>query len=218
MPGALSIGATFSAFRTAGSHTGKPDMSDTDRSRWNQRYREGSYRSRTHPTPLLEQWLPELPRGRALDVACGTGRNTLYLAGKGYAVDAVDISMEALARARGKPGADNPCIRWIEADLDEFAPPASRYDLMVVARFVSRLLLPGLPGALKPGGALLYEHHIISDEPVAGPRDTAFRLAPGELRSCFHTLDIRFYREGLVRDPDGRIMALAQMIAFRAGP
>lgn len=193
-------------------------MSDTDRITWNQRYREGSYRARSHPTPLLEQWLPELPRGRALDIACGTGRNTLYLAGKGYAVDAVDISSEALASARGKPGAGNPSISWIEADLDEFAPSASRYDLIAVARFVNRLLLPRLPGALKPGGALLYEHHIQSDEPVGGPKNAEFRLAPGELRSRFHALDIYFYHEGLVRDPDGRIMALAQMVAFRARP
>lgn len=193
-------------------------MSDTDRITWNQRYREGSYRARSHPTPLLELWLPELPRGRALDIACGTGRNTLYLAGKGYAVDAVDISSEALASAREKPGAGNLSISWIEADLDEFAPSASRYDLIVVARFVNRLLLPRLPGALKPGGALLYEHHIQSDEPVAGPKNAEFRLAPGELRSRFHALDTYFYHEGLVRDPDGRLMALAQMVAFRARP
>lgn len=190
-------------------------MSDAERIRWNQRYREGSYRGRTHPTPFLALWLPELPRGRALDVACGSGRNAIYLADEGYEVDAVDISSEALARAREKPGGGRPCLHWTEADLDDFVPAPSGYDLIVVARFVNRLLLPRLPGALKPGGALLYEHHIRTNEQVDGPKDPEFRLAPGELRSRFHALDIRYYHEGLVRDPDGRIMALAQMLAFR---
>lgn len=191
-------------------------MSDTDRVRWNQRYHDGSYQARTHATPFLELWMPELPRGTALDVACGTGRNALYLADQGYQVDAVDISSEALASARAKPGAENASIQWMEADLDKFSPPDSHYDLIVVARYVNRLLLPSLPGALKPGGALLYEHHIRSEEAVDGPKDPDFRLAPGELRSRFEMLDIQFYHEGLVRDPDGRLMALAQMVAFRS--
>jgi len=190
-------------------------MSESDRINWNQRYRDGSYRARTHPTPFLEQWLPKLPCGRALDVACGTGRNALYLASKDYEVDAIDISSFALAGARDNPDGDQPMVNWIEADLDDFIPSAVHYDLIVVARFVNRLLMPRLEGAMKPGGALLYEHHIQSDEPVDGPTDPDFRLAPGELRAHFKALDIRFYHEGVIRDPDGRMMALAQMVAFR---
>jgi tellurite methyltransferase len=66
-------------------------MSKLDRDKWNQRYAEDSYR-KTNPVTLLEDWLPKLPVGRALDVACGAGRNALFLARAGFTVDAIDIS------------------------------------------------------------------------------------------------------------------------------
>jgi len=55
-------------------------MSDADRERWNARYAAGEYAARTHPSPLLAAWIDRLPRGRALDVACGLGRNAIHLA------------------------------------------------------------------------------------------------------------------------------------------
>lgn len=190
-------------------------MSDADRKRWDQRYRDGSYRARPRETVLLEKWQPELPPGRALDLACGAGRNSLYLAACGYEVDAVDIAPFALEQARAKARERELEVNWIEADLDTFVPEKSRYDLIVVARYVNRRLLPRLAAGLKPGGALVYEHHFRTDLEVDGPKDPEFRLAPGELRQQFAELDIRYYREGLVIDPDGRNMALAQLVAFR---
>lgn len=190
-------------------------MSDADRKRWDQRYRDGSYRARPDATELLQNWQARLPRGRALDLACGAGRNALYLAACGYEVDAVDIAPFALERARVKARERGLQVNWIEADLDTFEPAHEGYDLIVVARYVNRQLMPRLTPALKPGGALLYEHHIRTEVEVDGPKDPDFRLAPDELRQQFAELDIRYYREGLVKDPDGRTMALAQMIAFR---
>ena len=74
-------------------------MSADDAERWNARYADGAYAGRTRPSQLLLQW-QRLPRvGRALDVACGAGRNALHLAGLGYQVDAVDVSSAALQRA-----------------------------------------------------------------------------------------------------------------------
>ena len=189
-------------------------MADDDRQRWDQRYREGSYRARTHPTVLLEEWRPKLPRGRALDLACGAGRNALYLAAEGYEVDAVDISPFALEQAKTKARDLGLRINWIEADLDSFAPEDGYYDLIVVARYVNRLLMPRLKAALKAGGALVFEQHFRTDLQVDGPKDPNFRLAPGELKRQFSDLDLHYYREGLVRDPDGRTMALAQLVGF----
>ncbi len=190
-------------------------MTDADRERWDQRYRDGSYRARPHATELLQKWQPKLPRGRALDIACGAGRNALYLASLGYEVDAVDIAPFALERARQTAGERGLKVNWVEADLDTYQPKSDHYDVVVVARYVNRRLLPRLAQALKPGGAILYEHHIRTDLAVDGPKDPDFRLAPDELRDQFAELDIRHYREGLVKDPDGRTMALAQLVAFR---
>jgi SAM-dependent methyltransferase len=191
-------------------------MSDADRNRWDQRYRDGSYRARPNATVLLEKWQPKLPRGRALDVACGAGRNALYLAACGYEVDAVDIAPFALERARETGRKRGLEVNWIEADLDDFVPENGQYDLIVVARYVNRRLLPRLAAGLKPGGALVYEHHFRTDLEVDGPKDPDFRLAPGELRQQFAELKVQFYREGLVQDPDGRTMALAQLVGFRS--
>jgi 2-polyprenyl-3-methyl-5-hydroxy-6-metoxy-1,4-benzoquinol methylase len=76
-------------------------MSNQDRDKWNQRYAEDSYQ-KNNPVTLLEDWLQKLPRGRVLDVACGAGRNSLFLAQAGYQVDAIDISPEGLKQAEEK--------------------------------------------------------------------------------------------------------------------
>ncbi len=92
-------------------------MSEADRDKWDTRYRQGSYQARTHPTELLAEWLPQLPRGRALDVACGAGRNALYLAEAGYEVEAIDISRVALERLRETARARGLDVTCIETDL-----------------------------------------------------------------------------------------------------
>ena len=74
-------------------------MSGADRERWDERYRLGAYVEREHPSAWLVSCLSRAPSGRALDVACGAGRNALYLAERGYAVTGIDVSPVALARA-----------------------------------------------------------------------------------------------------------------------
>ena len=76
-------------------------MSNQDRIKWDQRYAEDSYH-KNNPVTLVEDWIPKLAAGRALDVACGAGRNSIFLAQAGYQVDAIDISPEGLKQAREK--------------------------------------------------------------------------------------------------------------------
>jgi tellurite methyltransferase len=190
-------------------------VSSAERDKWDARYRDGAYESRTHPTALLAAWLPRLPRGRALDVACGAARNALFLAANGYAVTALDISSVALERGRRSAMERGLTIDWLCADLDEDparALPAGAFDLIVWVRYVHRTLLPHLVARLAPGGALVCEQHLLTGEAVAGPTSTAFRLAPGELLAAAHGLRIEHSFEGLAADPDGRPVALAQLI------
>jgi tellurite methyltransferase len=190
-------------------------MSDRDRDRWNERYRSGAYAARTHPTRLLADWLPELPKGRALDVACGAGRNALYLAEHGYGVDAIDISAVALERARASAAERNLRVNWIEMDLERGPLPDERYDLIVMVRYRHPTLIADLIELLNDGGFLLSEEHLLTDRDVVGPTSAAFRMRPNELLGLATGLRIVYYHEGLVVDPDGRTAALAQLVGCR---
>src|SRR5690606_20903240 len=195
--------------------------SESSREKWERRYREGAYAERVHPTPLVVDWLDLVPEGPALDVACGAGRNALYLASLGRPVDGVDISPTALERARGAARERGLDARFIEADLEEDDPdcvlPAGPYALIVVVRYVDRGLFPALIRRLAPGGVLIVEQHLDWPEPVIGPSTPAFRMRPNELlRLALDATgcdgEVRYYREGLVTDPDGRTAALAQLV------
>lgn len=185
----------------------------TDREKWNERYRSGAYATRTHPTQLLAEWLPRLPRGRALDVPCGAGRNALFLAEHGYGVDAIDISSVALERARQNAAERNVAINWIELDLESCALPEERYDLIVMVRYVNSALLSALIERLEDGGYLLCEEHLVTNRDVVGPKNPDFRVRPNELLDLARSLRVLYYHEGLVEDPDGQLAALAQLVA-----
>ena len=187
-------------------------MSAADRDRWNARYADGAYESRRHPSPFLEQNAHLLPAdGRALDLACGAGRNAIYLAHRGFDVDAVDISRVALQRGRADAG-ELP-IRWIECDLDDGFEADADYDLIVNIRYVNLPLVSALLESLRTGGVLVMEQHLATEADVIGPKNPAFRVEAGELGRVASGMVVEHLTEGLVEDPDGRPAALARLIA-----
>lgn len=195
-------------------------MSAAERDKWDERYRGGAYEQRTHPTALLAEWLPRLARGAALDIACGAGRNALFLAANGFHVDALDISAVGLERGLCAAAERQLAIRWLCADLDEQPEttlPTGPYDLIVWVRYIHRGLMPHVVGLLRAGGVLLCEQHLATDTDVAGPTSATFRLQPGELLRAASGLQVLQQHEGIVTDPDGRTVALAQLVAAAPG-
>ncbi|MDE0349959.1 MAG: methyltransferase domain-containing protein [Gammaproteobacteria bacterium] len=191
-------------------------MSDADRQRWNERYRLGAYADREHASPWLLACLPRAPTGRALDVACGAGRNALCLAERGYAVTGVDISGEALSRARRSARTRGLTVEWIERDLDTGPGVRGPFDLIVLVRYVDLALLPALCGQLAPAGCLVVEEHLATErDDVAGPRNPAFRVSSGALRRAAGDLEVIDSFEGEVSDPDGRPAMVARLFARR---
>ena len=157
--------------------------------------------------------------GRALDLACGAGRNALCLAEAGYEVEAVDISSTAIGRARTTARERGLEVDWRVADLDGFEPPPGRFDLITVIRYTNPEMMERLPEGLADGGMLLVEHHLRTDAPVGGPTSRAFRLAPNELIDLFHgRLRVLFYNERIAPDPDGRCVALVRFLGCRGSP
>jgi tellurite methyltransferase len=181
------------------------------RETWDARYRE-----RGTATGPPSDWLvanQALLRGtRALDLACGTGRNAVFLAGRGFAVDALDISEVAIAALRGVAG-----VRAWTVDLEGAQLPTGRYDVVVLINYLQRDLFAGAAAALAPGGVLIGETvtraHV---EQLERAFDRRFLLEPGELREAFPALEVLRYEEGVVQR-SGRTRAVAAIVAQRPG-
>lgn len=186
-------------------------MSKQDRIKWNQRYAEDSYH-KNNPVTLVEDWLPRLPVGRALDVACGAGRNSIFLAQAGYRVDAIDISPEGLNQARQKAENQGLNINWIEQDLDQPYQFDTDYDLIIVMWYVDLELITRLCDCLAPGGYLLCEEHLITDQEVIGPTSLDYRVASGDLREAVSGLDVLLYEESIEMNSEGERVASARVV------
>ena len=164
--------------------------------RWDERYQTG-------PKPVygkISDWIlaqqPHLSGGKALDFACGVGRHALWLRGLGYQVDAVDISMAGLRHLAGRAEQQgfSHALRLIHADLTQWRPTQSSYDLVFVARYLDRDSFPALAAAVKPGGLLLYQT-FHTDLLQLRDFDSKFVLQPGELLQAFANLEILAYEE-----------------------
>lgn len=194
-------------------------MSDHEKEKWDRRYAAGEYTPRPQPAPLLEDWIDRIPRGRALDVACGAGRNALRLAEAGFDVEAIDISATALEMAAAEAARRGLDIVWRQADLDHLDLGDDSYDLITVIRYRNRALWPRLIAALAPDGWLLAEHHMKSTLPVAGPPSAEFRLDPQELLAESASLRILFYSETLeAADKSEGTYAIQRLVACNGDP
>jgi SAM-dependent methyltransferase len=159
-------------------------MSDKDRAKWNKKYHEKPALLEVRPpSPLIERYYQMAPGKRAIDLACGGGRHTLFLAEHGFHVDAVDISSVALAEL-GKKSADLS-VTLIEEDLETFMPPNAHYDLAVMANYLDRALIERTANALKHDGLFVVETYMDHPENEKKDSNPDFLLAKGELKELF---------------------------------
>ena len=192
-------------------------MSGTDRQKWDKRYRAGAFAQRPHPSTLLNDWIERLPRGRALDLACGAGRNALFLAREGFKVTGIDISAMGLERAQANAHREGLEIDWLQRDLDEGLDLVDKFQVICLFRYLNPSLIRRLPDLLVPGGVLLVEEHLAVDQrklevTIVGPSNPAFLVAPGELLALLPGLTVLHREEGIVTDPDNRHVALARLV------
>ena len=184
-----------------------------ERERWNERYSDVDFELPDEPIPELERRVATLPEGRALDVATGTGRNALFLAERGYDVDAVDVSDAAIETARRRADERDVDANWIRADLAGFDLEADAYDVISVSFFAALEHLPDLKTALAPGGVLVYEHHLRSSDPVdVGPSSDRHRYRSNDLLRACLDLTILSYAERR-RPLPGGTAAVATLVA-----
>ena len=151
------------------------------------------------PSPWLTCWAHLIrPGGRVLDLACGSGRHSAWLAAQGFAVLAVDRDAEAIAALPSG-------IERRTVDLEQGAWPladAGRFDAVVVTNYLHRPLWPHLIEALAPGGVLIYETFAAGNETVGKPSRPDFLLRPGELLEVAHdALRVVGYEDGTLDVP-----------------
>jgi SAM-dependent methyltransferase len=183
---------------------------------WDERFREGEYPQDPDPSEILKRYVGTFPEGRALDVATGTGRNAVFLAERGYEVDAVDRSREGLRiareNARERGVADR--MEWIQTDVPNHAFPEGTYDVITISYYRAVDRFPDIKEALAPGGVLYVEHHLRStDEAAAGPSSDRYRFASNELlHACLDLTVIHYQETNDVRD-DGGLAPNARVVA-----
>ncbi len=177
-------------------------------------------RSRTEPARLwspsefLERVHTRAPQGPALDLACGTGRATVFLALEGRECEGWDVDESALERARSfaaRTGASRASFRRVDLERGPLPPPEPRFALIVVVRFLHRELFPWIERSLAPGGVLVYETFRVGQERFGHPTRERHLLRAGELLSAFPGLVVEEHEES----GDARPPVMTRMLARR---
>jgi SAM-dependent methyltransferase len=183
-------------------------MGVDDAARWDERHAAHAQGENAEPIAFLRDHLALLPRGSAIDLACGAGRNAVWLARQGFDVLAVDVSTEALAQVEQRARAEGVSVRTLQRDLAVDGLPAGEWDLVVDTYFLERSLFDAMRRALRPGGALIFETFTMRHAERTG-FNRRWCLEPGELLRAFSGLRIAAYRE---HEVDGR--DIASLLAF----
>jgi len=173
-----------------------------DASGWDERYAGSAFVWTTEPNQFLPPAVADLPVGSALDLACGEGRNAVWLATQGWVTTGVDFSAVGLGKAAELADANDVAdrTRWVCADATTWTPDAT-FDLVVVFYLhlpgpARRSALGVAAAALAPQGTLLVVGHDSTNltDGVGGPPDPAVLYGPddvvGDLVAAEPTLEV----------------------------
>ena len=184
---------------------------EQDKMFWDRKYETEAYIFGKEPVGFLREHIDLLPRGKALDVAMGEGRNAVFLAKNGFNVDGCDISEIAVKKALDMAKENNVKIHAFVADLETYKLPKDTYDVIACFYYLQRGLVPQMKEALKPGGMIIYETYTIENRErgFEGPKNKDYLLKPNELLDLFKDLKIIYYRELVLNNKK----AIASLIA-----
>lgn len=162
---------------------------DNNNLKWDQRFRTEECVLGNDPSAYLSDNIELIkklaPGKRALDIACGEGRNSIFLAKQGFEVVGLDISEAGLEKARAWMARESVRIDLRTVDLERYHI-TDRFDLIINFNFLLRGLIPEAIAALAPGGVLVFD--TLMDSPyVPCPHKKEYMLEPGELLAIFRT-------------------------------
>ncbi|OPX95617.1 MAG: putative S-adenosyl-L-methionine-dependent methyltransferase TehB [Syntrophorhabdus sp. PtaU1.Bin002] len=178
---------------------------------WDRRHREGFYEEVSQPNALLERFWHVIPAGRVLDVATGNGRNTVFLAEKGYDAWGIDRSSEALRRARQRVSNHGAHVSLVLGDAADLPFKGGSMTGVIVFYFLLRDKIDEMVALLTSGGILIYETLLKRQNTIDRHRNPDYLLDDGELISYFRGLDLLFYEE-TISGITGKKRATAQYV------
>jgi SAM-dependent methyltransferase len=191
---------------------------------WNRRYAEGDRHVTDVPNRFLVAEATGLAPGRALDLACGAGRNAVWLAEQGWRVTAVDFSGVALSIARQLATRRDVTVDWVEADVLDWQPERRAYDLVCVLYLQlpaaeRRRVLGRAADAVTPGGTLLVIGHDLRNltEGWGGPKQPEVLFTPDDIVREIGDLTVEKAErvDRTVEEPDGTHVAIDALIRAR---
>ena len=197
------------------------NRADLEREDWNRKHGEAGPLFGVDPNRFLVAEVDGLPPGRALDLACGAGRNAVWLAERGWAVTGVDFSDVAIENARRLSVERGVEVAWVEADVREWEPAARAFDLVVVLY----LQLPAeergpimrrAAEAVAGGGTMLVVGHDSTNiaEGSGGPQDPRVLFTAAEVAAELEGLDLQ-KAERVLRPVEGRRDAIDALVRAR---
>lgn len=156
---AVRLGLLLAVTSALGSD---PVLADSqDRERWDQKYAKDEYLYGKEPIPFLKAHAALLPKGKALDLAMGQGRNGVYLATQGFDVTGLDISEKGLRMARKLAEEHHVAVETRVVDLEQAALEKNAYDVVLDVYYLQRNLIPQIKAALKSGGMVVMETYTL---------------------------------------------------------
>tara|TARA_B100000686_G_C16671547_1_gene906762 strand:- start:244 stop:795 length:552 start_codon:yes stop_codon:yes gene_type:complete len=162
------------------------------------------------PSDWIVKWAPLIiEKGKVLDIACGSGRHSVFLANAGHFVTALDKDVSRLPH--------DPQIKAIKSNLEDLSAwplVGKKFNGIIVTNFLYRPLFPVISRSLLPGGVLIYETFGIGNESYGRPRSKRFLLQPGELLEAFsREFVIIAYENGIRSVPSPAV--IQRIIAIR---
>lgn len=184
-------------------------IKQSQQEKWNQIYKNKGLKGNAHlnvpqPCSLLSQYHYLLPsNGTAIDIACGTGGNAIFLANHGFTTAAIDISDVAIDQLNAR---NIPRLKAYYQDVEKQhkltsnsinTKPISQdsFDVIVISCYLYRDLCPSIIAALAPGGLLFYQTFHQQKQSSSGPSNSNFLLKNNELLDLFSPLDTLIFHQ-----------------------
>jgi tellurite methyltransferase len=153
------------------------------------------------PSEFLVENIHLLPKGKALDIAMGGGRNSVYLAQKGFDVEGIDNSQDAIKMANELAHEKGVSIttRLVDLEKDTYIKELA-YDSIICFNYLQRSLFPFIRNGLRKNGVIVYETYIVDQAQFGRPKNPDHLLKHNELLVLFRGFRVLRYQEGIMEE------------------